>query len=38
MPHSEILKVKIPTDREIVVTRVFTAPRNLVFEAWTNPK
>jgi uncharacterized protein YndB with AHSA1/START domain len=38
MPNSEILKVKIPTDREIVVTRVFTAPRNLVFEAWTNPK
>jgi uncharacterized protein YndB with AHSA1/START domain len=27
-----------PSDREIVVTRVFNAPRRLVFEAWTNPK
>lgn len=25
-------------DREIVVTRLFDAPRELVFEAWTNPK
>jgi len=25
-------------DREIVITRVFDAPRELVFEAWTNPK
>jgi uncharacterized protein YndB with AHSA1/START domain len=25
-------------DREIVATRVFDAPRNLVYEAWTNPK
>src|SRR5438445_12192181 len=24
-------------DREIVVTRVFDAPRELVFEAWTDP-
>ena len=38
MPNSETLNVTIPTDREIVVTRVFTAPRNLVFEARTNPK
>jgi uncharacterized protein YndB with AHSA1/START domain len=38
MPNSEILNVTTPTDREIVVTRVFSAPRNLVFEAWTNPK
>ena len=27
-----------PSDREIVVTRVFNAPRRLVFEAWTNPE
>ena len=27
-----------PSDREIVITRVFDAPRRLVFEAWTNPK
>lgn len=25
-------------DREIVITRVFDAPRELVFEAWTNPE
>ncbi len=25
-------------DREIVVTRVFDAPRELVFEAWTDPE
>jgi uncharacterized protein YndB with AHSA1/START domain len=25
-------------DREIVITRVFDAPRTLVWEAWTNPK
>ena len=27
-----------PSDREIVMTRVFDAPRRLVFEAWTNPR
>jgi uncharacterized protein YndB with AHSA1/START domain len=27
-----------PSDREIRMTRVFDAPRRLVFEAWTNPK
>ena len=27
-----------PSDREIVITRVFDAPRRLVFEAWTNPE
>ena len=25
-------------DREIVLTRVFDAPRELVFDAWTNPE
>ena len=30
--------VTTPSDREVVVTRVFNAPRSLVFEAWTNPK
>jgi hypothetical protein len=38
MPNSEIFNVTTPTDREIVVTRIFNAPRNLVFEAWTNPQ
>ncbi len=32
------LKVTTPSDREIVMTRVFDAPRRLVFDAWTNPK
>ena len=27
-----------PSDREIVMTRVFDAPRQLVFEAWTRPE
>jgi uncharacterized protein YndB with AHSA1/START domain len=26
------------TDRELVFTRVFDAPRALVFDAWTNPR
>ncbi len=28
----------LPSDREIVLTRVFNAPRRLVFEAWTRPE
>lgn len=28
----------LQSDREIVMTRVFDAPRRLVWEAWTNPK
>ncbi len=27
-----------PSDREIVITRVFNAPPKLVFEAWTRPE
>lgn len=27
-----------PSDREIVITRVFNAPCRLVFEAWTRPE
>ena len=38
MTNRETLQVTTPTDREIVMTRVFDAPRRLVFEAWTNPK
>lgn len=30
--------VTTPTDREIVITRVFDAPRRLVFDAWTQPQ
>lgn len=30
-------QVTTPSDREIAMTRVFNAPRELVFEAWTTP-
>jgi len=30
--------LELPSDREIVFTRVFNAPRRLVFEAWTKPE
>jgi uncharacterized protein YndB with AHSA1/START domain len=30
------LEVTTPTDCEIVMTRIFDAPRAVVFEAWTN--
>ena len=30
--------VTTPTDRELVLTRVFDAPRDLVFEAFTTPE
>jgi uncharacterized protein YndB with AHSA1/START domain len=32
------LTLTMPSDREIVLTRVFDAPRRLVFEAWTKPE
>ena len=32
------MQVTTPTDREIVMTRTFDAPCDLVFEAWTNPE
>lgn len=28
----------VQSDREIVITRIFNAPRDLVFKAWTEPK
>ena len=30
--------VTTPTDREVVITRTFNAPRAVVFEAWTKPE
>jgi uncharacterized protein YndB with AHSA1/START domain len=36
--NTETLKITTPTDREAVVTRLFDAPRRLVWEAWTNPR
>jgi uncharacterized protein YndB with AHSA1/START domain len=35
MNNAPALKVTTPTDREIVLTRAFDAPRRLVFEAMT---
>lgn len=32
------LEVTTPTDREVVMTRTFDAPRRLVWEAWTRPE
>ena len=32
------LKITTPSDREIAMTRVFDAPRDLVFDAWTKPE
>ena len=32
------LIVTTPTDHEIVMTRVFNAPRKLIFDAWTKPE
>ena len=38
MKDNRTLKVTTPTDREIAMTRVFDAPRRLVFDAWTKPE
>jgi uncharacterized protein YndB with AHSA1/START domain len=35
--NARTLKVTTPNDREIALTRVFDAPRSLVFDALTNP-
>ena len=36
--NSDTFKVSTPSDREIRLTRVFGAPRHLVFEAMTKPE
>jgi uncharacterized protein YndB with AHSA1/START domain len=38
MKNTGKLQVTTPTDREIVLTRVFDAPRSLVFDAFTKPQ
>src|SRR5262245_630745 len=38
MKNAGTLKVTTPTDREIVMTRVFDAPRHLVFDAMSRPE
>jgi len=37
-PARSTLNVTTPSDREIVLTRAFDAPRDLVFEVWTKPE
>jgi uncharacterized protein YndB with AHSA1/START domain len=38
MKNKGALKLSTPSEREIAMTRVFDAPRALVFEAWTKPE
>src|SRR6267154_3428633 len=38
MKNTGTLKVSLPTEREIVMTRVFDAPRRLVFDAFSKPE
>jgi uncharacterized protein YndB with AHSA1/START domain len=38
MKNTGTLQVTTPSDREITLTRVFAAPRSLVFDAFTKPE
>ena len=38
MRNTGTLKVTTPTDREVVMTRVFDAPRQMVFDAFSRPE
>jgi uncharacterized protein YndB with AHSA1/START domain len=38
MKNTGTLKVTTPSDREIMMTRVFDAPRRLVFDAFSKPE
>lgn len=38
MRRAGTVKVTTPTDTEIVLTREFDAPRQLIFDAWTRPE
>lgn len=38
MKNIGTLQVTTPSEREIAMTRVFDAPRRLVFDAWTKPE
>jgi uncharacterized protein YndB with AHSA1/START domain len=38
MNDTATLEVTTPSEREIAMTRVFDAPRDLVFDAWTKPE
>jgi uncharacterized protein YndB with AHSA1/START domain len=36
--HDAATTLTTPSDREIVISRLFDAPRRLIFEAYTNPE
>ena len=38
MATSGTAVVTLPTDRQILITREFAAPRHLVYKAWTTPE
>jgi uncharacterized protein YndB with AHSA1/START domain len=38
MPSSGTAAVTLPTDEQILITREFTAPKRLVYKAWTTPE
>jgi uncharacterized protein YndB with AHSA1/START domain len=38
MPNAETLQIETPTEREVVLRRVFDAPRHLVFDSLTRPE
>ena len=38
MPSSTGTVVTLPTDRQILITREFEAPKHLVYRAWTTPE
>ena len=38
MTSSGSAKVTLPTDEQILITREFDAPRELVYKAWTTPE
>ena len=37
MPSSQTATVALPTDEQILITREFDAPKDLVYRAWTTP-
>lgn len=38
MTNANELQITTPSEREMAMTRVFDAPANLVFDAWTKPE
>ena len=38
MASSQMATITLPTDRQILITREFDAPKELVYQAWTTPQ